>query len=425
LCFGASSRYTFKNDKISFDSNSNGNVVGLYYITNPTTVFSIVSEKGVDFIEADHQITNAVELADVIDFGNIKKLNYEVKRSNAKCREFNSIEFFDEYVIKSSKNSTGDKLSSLEFSWYSAVNSLSNIAPKAKLLSPGVMKIDRVKGTELKHATVDVTNVLSTILNELHQIETISVHPETLINDLQKEIVEKSENRKALIDSYIIAFGSVKYVNGVELLPFNEIIAICFDRLTYLNRDTSQYSLIHGDLNFSNIFLNERNEIKIIDPRGYFGNSNIYGLPSYDMSKILYGLSGYDEFNDEYNFYYEKTNESLRIELPINLESVLDIKDFSEEHHYWLAIIWINLGGYFKNNPLKSILAYYYGMYLATLLIEQRYPKKINNYNELYYPVSLKVYTKCPFKYQLTDNLSKETYVGSPSLKYSWRRENE
>ena len=35
------------------------------------------------------------------------------------------------------------------------------------------------------------------------------------------------------------------------------------------------------------------NEIIFIDPRGYFGNTKLYGLKQYDFAKLLFGLSGY------------------------------------------------------------------------------------------------------------------------------------
>ena len=55
--------------------------------------------------------------------------------------------------------------------------------------------------------------------------------------------------------------------------------------------------------NFSNIIVNTDDKIKLIDPRGYFGKSYIYGIKEYDYSKLIFALSGYDEFNNK-DYYW-------------------------------------------------------------------------------------------------------------------------
>ena len=77
------------------------------------------------------------------------------------------------------------------------------------------------------------------------------------------------------------------------------------------------------------------------------------------------------------------------------------------------------MAGYIKNNPIKVFLSYYYGLYLSTLLIEEKYKKKRfgTDFNELYYPVMLEVKTKCPFKYMLYDNQTGQKYQGNNEIK--------
>ncbi len=59
-----------------------------------------------------------------------------------------------------------------------------------------------------------------------------------------------------------------------------------------------QFTLIHGDLCLSNILFDRRNGIvRLIDPRGSFGETGIYGDPRYDWAKLCHSLSGdYDFF---------------------------------------------------------------------------------------------------------------------------------
>ena len=86
---------------------------------------------------------------------------------------------------------------------------------------------------------------------------------------------------------------------------------------------------------------------------------------------------------------------------------------FSEQEYYWLAVIWNNLGGYFKNNPIKAVVAYYYGLYLATHMIEKRYVKKRNGFNEFYRPIEMKIVTKVPTKWLLHDKETTGDYLGA------------
>tara|TARA_B110001454_G_C12508564_1_gene345782 strand:- start:68 stop:595 length:528 start_codon:yes stop_codon:yes gene_type:complete len=168
--------------------------------------------------------------------------------------------------------------------------------------------------------------------------------------------------------------------------------------------------------------------ITFIDPRGYFGETRLYGPETYDQAKVLYALSGYDNFNADAHFgNYELDGTDLKMMIP-PLTKVKNIdpannKLFNEESYTWLALIWTNLGGYFKNNPLKAVLSYYYGLHLATWLIEDRFPKKRNGYNELYRPIDLIIHTKVPFKWDIIDMENKVDYRGQgPFADMMWKK---
>jgi hypothetical protein len=137
--------------------------------------------------------------------------------------------------------------------------------------------------------------------------------------------------------------------------------------------DKYEYSLIFGDCQFSNILINPDsiNNILFIDPRGYFGNTNIHGLEEYDYAKVLYAISGYDSFNNEYFNLKNIDIENNSLEFTINgifYEKEIINKYFNKVHKAFLVIIWLSLSEYSKNNIWKCIASYYYGLYLGTLL---------------------------------------------------------
>jgi hypothetical protein len=58
------------------------------------------------------------------------------------------------------------------------------------------------------------------------------------------------------------------------------------------------FTFIHGDCTFSNMMLRGDAEPVLIDPRGYFGFTEMYGDPLYDWAKLYYSIVGnYDRFN--------------------------------------------------------------------------------------------------------------------------------
>ena len=90
----------------------------------------------------------------------------------------------------------------------------------------------------------------------------------------------------------------------VDELIIDQITSDCFTRLKWKMLETNKYHLIHGDCQFSNILYNSQDsKVYLVDPRGYFGKSYVYGYQAYDYGKIAYALSGYDHFNDESNLF--------------------------------------------------------------------------------------------------------------------------
>ena len=61
--------------------------------------------------------------------------------------------------------------------------------------------------------------------------------------------------------------------------------------------DSSEMGVVHGDLCLNNILFDPGNRLfKLIDPRGRFGHSNIYGDVKYDLAKLRFSLVGHYDF---------------------------------------------------------------------------------------------------------------------------------
>ena len=96
-------------------------------------------------------------------------------------------------------------------------------------------------------------------------------------------------------------------VNGQKLYTLSQIwneVESCIGSLLI---NDSLFTLIHGDMCFSNILYSPSHDIiRFIDPRGNFGKKGIYGDPLYDIAKLRHSYSGlyeyiiYDKFQLDY-----------------------------------------------------------------------------------------------------------------------------
>jgi hypothetical protein len=89
-----------------------------------------------------------------------------------------------------------------------------------------------------------------------------------------------------------------------------------------------------------------------------------------------------------------------------------------------IAVIWIALAGYFKNNPIKAVSAYYYGMHLLTLTLDESGRRlrngKVSHDTGL---VTAMLKTKNPDKWVLTDKETGQKYRPNKELDgFDWEK---
>lgn len=103
-------------------------------------------------------------------------------------------------------------------------------------------------------------------------------------------------------------------VNGVALPNLLLLWDALEERVSKLAAST-EGSVIHGDLCFSNILYDLRSGIcKLIDPRGSFGNAGIFGDPRYDLAKLYHSVYGLYDFltADLFDVAVDGTEVALR-----------------------------------------------------------------------------------------------------------------
>ena len=114
----------------------------------------------------------------------------------------------------------------------------------------------------------------------------------------------------------------------------------------------------------------------LIDPRGYFGNTKLYGDTDYDWAKLYYSMCGnFDRFNVK-DFKLKISDHDVRFEIKSNgwedlTEKVLlnmkncKVRDIRFIH----AIIWLSLASHCCEDYDSMCLAFYNGIYLVNEFI--------------------------------------------------------
>lgn len=203
-------------------------------------------------------------------------------------------------------------------------------------------------------------------LLSLHKITTI-IDKQSFFKALEYEFKDKLYSRYQSIKILIDKYTFIKQVNSLHVKSFDICLETHFNKILryYYNLDEYSFSLIHGDCQFNNILIDlSSDDIIFIDPRGSFGGKPLFGLKEYDLAKIKFALSGYDEFDNS-------TIESLNIENDnIILKSMQILPDCLCKNDIITSItvlIWLGNAHCFINQPLKAVTSFFYALYLATL----------------------------------------------------------
>ena len=359
-----------------------GGIFGMYYL--PTYTAKKFNE-GQDFVEilSQYSIDGYVlgyEIPKIIDFGDKPKL--ERTRSTADAaRSFNVVQMHGDLVLKAAINPQGESLIEREIKWYDELIRVGSYVNRPQVWTSNQdasFVMTRVKGKPIYQVWPTLDDearalVLSRLFEQLDQLHKNKkrVGNSTVQRDIQLEARDKLIKRYQEIERVIKAFGPITVVNGCPLETRDPIKLIerLHHELALCYSSVEEHSLIHGDLQMSNSMIDpDTLEVTLIDPRGYFGLSDTYGLADYDFAKLRYSLSGYDLFNYSHEFHInlpEPDHICFTIPKP-NVGGIGEVaKRFGWVHELWLAVCWIGLAQYIKNDPVKSVAAHYHGLQLA------------------------------------------------------------
>jgi hypothetical protein len=137
---------------------------------------------------------------------------------------------------------------------------------------------------------------------------------------LEAMYVDKTYQR---LTSYIDSSSLARSIQRKGYFKLNGVMLLCpLKMLEHHLQDIRKLfvgvkgGVIHGDLCFSNMFYDRfSKELKIIDPRGSFGEEGIYGDLRYDLAKFRHSLSGYEHMiQDRYKVRYDSSEITLEMD---------------------------------------------------------------------------------------------------------------
>ncbi len=139
-------------------------------------------------------------------------------------------------------------------------------------------------------------------------------------------------------------------------------------------------AIIHGDYCFSNILYDLQTQIiRLVDPRGSFGQKGIYGDPRYDIAKLRHSVSGLYDFiladmfkierePERYTFHFEVFRNENQKALAAYLDQL--IVEMGYQLHEIILIeglLFLSMVPYHDGKPERQL-----AMYLTGILILNR-----------------------------------------------------
>ena len=367
-------RWSYK-DNVFFEEKSYENGVAGLFIFKDKSILKDVPDSGefVKWLSEKKYIFKRLELHGTCEFGTLEEYN---KLEVDKCRPFNKITIENDMLIKEAIDEQGKELATKEINWYKKVKELEfNEVPKIYSFEP--LKMELIKGKNI-HECInlpleDKKEVLLNIIkmiNNLHNLSSCEIDEKSI----EDTYITKTFDRLSKIQE-LVPFAKDEFivVNGVKCKNVFFYEKELIEKLR--NIKVNKFSLIHGDCTFSNMLLREDNTPVLIYPRGYFGETKLYGDPNYDWAKIYYSLVGdYDRFNlKEFKLSINEDSVDLKIESN-NWKELEDMFfDNIEVNQQTIkllhAVIWLSLTTYAWQDYDSICAAFYNGLlYLEEVL---------------------------------------------------------
>jgi len=305
----------------------------------------------------------------------------QIQRKQGYGASFNNLYLRDAMIKKEAKNEYGVKKIQKEIIFYKFVQE-HKCCPVTEFIEstdtsytmkylPKHIPLFQVFPFFTETKKTDILQKIDSHLQQLHETEIKFVSKEHYKKALQTEMFEKLEKRYEEVKEILSEYAFIKTVNSVPIRTFHENL----DRLQKALNDFIKtqiyfkFNPIHGDCQFNNILYHEEtDDLVFIDPRGYFGDNDLYGLAEYDFAKVLFALSGYDAFDAREVTGLDISDHNIMLEIPTLVPEPL-AQTKNRFLSQLVVSIWMGNAHCFKENKFKTAYSYFIAMYYASLYL--------------------------------------------------------
>lgn len=363
-------RWSYRDGELKEEASTEYGVAGQFVFTDKTKLSEIPEEgEFVRWLQSQGKIFTELPLYKTKEYG----LLSEYKKQNiCRCRPFNRITVDGDKIVKEGIDAQGKSLAIRENAWYQKVReqNFSNV-PKIYHTNPLIM--ERIEGKnifEYSFSYEEKEEVLKQLVNcitEIHNLESCEADKKSYYEAYIGKTFQRLERIEKLVpfakDEYIVINGQ-RYKN----------VFFCKEELEtqVMKYLPERFVLLHGDCTFSNMLLKNGKIPMMIDPRGYFGFTELYGDLAYDWAKLYYSLAGnYDQFNLK-RFTLKIEEDEVWLDIESNhwedMEEVffalLEGQVTKEQMKLLHAIIWLSLTTYAWEDYDSICGAFYNGVCL-------------------------------------------------------------
>ena len=367
-------RWRYHADRFEEISSDDEGVAGLFVFENKSYLSDVpeegefvrwLSEKGYRF--------RPLPLYKTKEYGLLSEYNKaEQGKTGSRCRPFNQIRVEGDKLIKEGIDEQGKSLAVREKAWYRFVQEKgAGIAAIPKIYSFEPLTMQRIDGRNIfkyELSEDEQKSVLQKLVKALKDLHSLGEAPADYFSINDAYLGKTFARLEKIRDLVPFAHDEYIVINGKpcrNIFFYKDELSKLFSRYR-----CAKFVFLHGDCTFSNMMLNEDMDPVFIDPRGYFGHTELYGDPNYDWAKLYYSVVGnYDQFNLK---RFRLTVKEREVELDIQSNAWEHLEDYffeligdvsRDEIKLIHAVIWLSLTTYAWEDYDSICGAFYNGLY--------------------------------------------------------------
>lgn len=361
-------RWAYRNNQFVEEKSIAHGVAGLFLFDGKEVLKDVPDEgEFVEWLQDSDIAFSTVQLKGAREYGTLA----DFKQGETRVRSFNRISIEEDRVVKEPVNPKGEELAEREVRWYRKVRE-SGFLNIPRIYSEKPLIMERIIGGnphQLELSSDDKRIVLDRIMDALEELHN-NCQKEADLFSIMEAYYGKTIDRLNQV-SHLIPFADQKTIeiNG-KLCRNVFFFRQEFKRMISEKLGNTTFALIHGDTTFSNTLVDGNLNVTFIDPRGYFGHTELLGDVRYDWAKLYYSISGsYDAFN---HGRFDLCLDDGKVVLAVKESGWEELADYllertsaGQEANIRLihAVLWLSLTTYIWENYDAICGAFYRGLY--------------------------------------------------------------